>query len=71
MSSTTDFLKELGILLGSHHEIVLVRTSEHEELERYLAQIADKLQVAFFKWTCTKGLWRAGENGSVYGSQNV
>lgn len=64
MDSATD----LTLLIRSRHPLIVVETVEEERLLRLLRRVATRLQVPLFEWSRTRGLRRAGQDGSVYDS---
>ncbi len=68
MSTAADPLEELHLLVRSRHGVVALRTPEEERARSLLRHLADRLDVAFFTWSPTRGLRRDGSEDPVYGT---
>jgi AAA+ superfamily predicted ATPase len=62
-------LRELEILVLSHHPLVFLETAEEERAEGLLTWLTHSLRLPLFSWAPKQGLWRHGEAGPVYGTQ--
>lgn len=64
-----DLLRELELLLKSHHSIIFIETVEEERADALIKHLADRMNVGFFIWSASKGLRRVDDDeikGSVY-----
>jgi len=60
---SADPLKDLELLIRSRYTVIQMDTVEEERAELLLRHLADRLEIAFFHWTRTKGLRRVDESG--------
>jgi len=70
MSPTPDKRDELRLLIHSRHPILAVETSEESRVEDLAAQVAAELDIPFFTWTVTKGLFRRGTDQPMYDTED-
>lgn len=61
---------ELRLLINSRHPIITVETSEELRVEELLAQVAAELDVPFFVWSVTSGLFRRGQDQPMYETED-
>jgi SpoVK/Ycf46/Vps4 family AAA+-type ATPase len=59
--TTDDFTSDLELLLRARHPIIFIETEEKDRAESLLLHLADKLNILFYTWTCTKGLRQYGK----------
>ena len=56
----SDPLKDLELLVQSRYGVIYLDTVEEDRAAVLLEHLADRLKLAFFTWSCTKGLCRKG-----------
>jgi SpoVK/Ycf46/Vps4 family AAA+-type ATPase len=61
---------ELRLLIHSRHPIIAVETSEEARIEELLAEIAAELDIPFFTWSVTVGLFRRGTTQAMYETED-
>jgi hypothetical protein len=59
-------VEELRLLIRSRHPILYVETHEEERFVRLLVLACRELELAFFTWSVTDGLFRYGFGTSIY-----
>jgi len=61
-----DALRTLEILITSRTPLIAIETLEEERVEQALERVAQRLRIALFVWTMTRGLRRAGALEALY-----
>ena len=63
-----DVLHDLELLIRSRYGLIHLVSDEHERARTLLRHLADRLGVALFAWSRTRGLRRVDLEGAVYDS---
>ncbi len=66
--SHNDPIRDLELLIRSRYGLLVIETAEDERAETLLRLVADRLGLAFFTWSRTRGLRRDGGSTSIYGT---
>ena len=61
-----DNVRDLELLVASHHPIVSIESAEEERVETLLAEVAARLDLPIFTWRATRGLTRNGTTDPLY-----
>jgi len=61
-----DPIRTLEILVTSRTPLIAIETLEEERVEQALERVAQRLRIALFVWTMTRGLRRAGALEALY-----
>ena len=69
MPNTSDPLHELGLLVRSHHGLVLLDTDEEDRAESLLMHLADAEGLPYMVWSRAKGLRRPDGDTPTYNTQ--
>lgn len=67
---TPDKRDELRLLIHSRHPIIAVETSEESRVEELLAQVAAELDIPFYTWSVTTGMFRRGTDQAMYDTED-
>lgn len=66
--SGSDPLHDIELLIRSRYGLIVVETAEDERAETLLRLAADRLGLAYFTWSRTRGLRRDGGATAIYGT---
>ena len=66
-----DALRTLEILITSRTPLIAIETLEEERVEQALERVAQRLRIALFVWTMTRGLRRAGAIEPLYDTKEL
>ena len=61
-----DALRNLEILVNSRTPLIAIETLEEDRVEQALERVAQRLRIALFVWTMTRGLRRSGALEPLY-----
>ncbi|MBI4519841.1 MAG: AAA family ATPase [Gemmatimonadetes bacterium] len=64
--SPVDPLKDLEVLIRSRYGLIGLETEEEDRAATLLRHLADRLSLAFFLWSRSKGLMRADRENAIY-----
>ena len=67
----SDPLHDLELLIRSRCSIIFLDSEEEDRAEILCRYLADRMRIALFSWTSTKGLRREGAPGAVYGTSDL
>ncbi len=62
-----DSIRDLEVLILSHHPFICVETVEEVRVESLLRYLADKMKIPFYTWKRTKGLRNANDSDELLG----
>jgi SpoVK/Ycf46/Vps4 family AAA+-type ATPase len=66
-----DPLKDIELLIRSRHGVIVIDTLEEERASTLLQHLADSMEMPLFTWSRTRGLRRAGNEGTgIYGTDD-
>lgn len=66
--SRHDPLHDIELLIRSRYGLLVIQTAEDERAETLLRLVADRLGLAYFTWSRTRGLRRDGGTTAIYGT---
>jgi AAA+ superfamily predicted ATPase len=66
--SHNDPIRDLELLIRSRYGLLVMETAEDERAETLLRLVADRLGLAYFTWSRTRGLRRDGGTTAIYGT---
>jgi AAA+ superfamily predicted ATPase len=67
----SDPIHDLELLIRSRYGLIVIDSAERERVETLARLVADRLAIPLFTWSRTKGLFREGAAGPVYGTTDA
>ena len=64
-----DNIRDIEILIASHHPIIAIETAEEERVVDIMQRLAARTDLPLFEWKATSGLRRLGTTDPVYDTE--